>query len=93
MFILSSIVKLAKCRRSCGPVQGRNREAKKENGVYPAFEYHPWHILSWVFLRSDAWFNRSFMSKITQVSAKVGKSLFRLLLVSGFKRKEVSSCL
>jgi len=72
---------------------GKEPGSEKEDGVYPAFEYYPWHILSWVFLRSDAWFYRSFMSKITQVYAKVGKSLFRLLLVSGFKRKEVSSCL
>ena len=92
MFILSSIVKLAKCRRSCIPAQGRNREAKKGTASIRHLNTTHGSFCYGFFCVQMPGLVEALESKITQVSAKVGK-FGSGCLVSGFKRKEVSICL
>lgn len=92
MFILSSIVKLAKCRRSCIPAQGRNREAKKGTASIRHLNTTHGSFCYGFFCVQMVDLVEALESKIKQVSTKVGK-FGSGCLVSGFQQKEVSTCL
>ena len=92
MFILSSIVKLAKCRCSCIPAQGRNREAKKGMASIRHLNIAHGSFCYGFFCVQMSDLIEVVNDKIKRFSAKVGK-FGSGCLVSGLKRKEVSTCL